>query len=381
MSALQAQTVPQIVNRKLKILLVSERFHPRVGGVETVTRLLATGLVRLGHRVRVMTRERAGDGASFGYAVLRYPGPIRLLWQYASADAVIVQGPAVRLGWPLFWRRGLALMIHHMKPGAAPDRFSGWLRSKLARRAHHAAVSKALAEHLPWPVEAILPNPYDAGIFQIDPAVPRALDVIFVGRLIPEKGATVLVRALAILRQSGQSITAMLVGEGPERGPLGRELGSGALEKNVQFAGEVTGSRLAQMLNQHRLMIVPSLGEEGFGVVALEGIACGCAVIGSDAGGLPEAIGPCGTTFPMGNAESLAAKIRQLLGSDTEIVAFHVAAGEHLAKHRPSAVARRYLDLLASLPANREGTSRQTSRPRILTSELNVGTSRPRPVS
>ena len=237
-------------------------------------------------------------------------------------------------------------MVHHMQPGAAQGRFIAWLRLKLNLRARHAAVSRALAAQLPWRVDAVLPNPYDAEIFQTDTAVSLARDIIFVGRLIPEKGASVLVKALAILRQKQESLCATIVGEGPERGRLEREVRAQGLRENVQFAGQVSGPSLARLLNQHRLMVVPSIGDEAFGVVALEGIACGCAIIGSDAGGLPEAIGPCGTTFPIGNAESLAAKIKYALSAPI-MEKFHAGAERHLAAHQPLAVARLYLERLS----------------------------------
>jgi glycosyltransferase involved in cell wall biosynthesis len=331
----------------LKILLVSEHFHPRVGGVEMVTRLLGSALVRMGHTVVVVTRESADASEESRFVVLRRPGPFRLLWEYATADSVIVQGLALGLAWPLFWSRESSLIVHHMESSAAEGAVKAWWRTKLARFARHAAVSEALARHLPWLIEAVLHNPYDAEVFRVDPATPRERDVIFVGRLIPEKGAAVLVSALSLLRQTGESISATIVGDGPERIRLSREVKLNRLEKCVQFGGEVTGSSLAQLLNQHRLMVVPSLVNEGFGLVALEGIACGCVVIGSHAGGLPEAIGPCGITFPAGNAELLAANIQRLLSSHKEMAGFQAAAETHLAGHHPSEVARRYVALLS----------------------------------
>ena len=340
----------QTAVHKLKILLISNRFQPHVGGVETVTRLLAAALIQLGNRVSIITRETLRGSAAFDFVVLRHPGQISLFRQCHTADAVIVQGLAIRLSWPLLWKRSGALIVHHMKPLGGEDSASGWIRAQLALRVRHAAVSKALAAQLPWAAEAILPNPYDAETFRIDPAISRTRDIIFVGRLITAKGASVLIEALATLRRNGKPVTATIVGEGPERGPLERECGAAGLEKDVQFTGQVIGSRLALVLNQHRLMVVPSLGHEAFGVVALEGIACGCAVIGSDSGGLPEAIGPCGTTFPTGNAESLAANIQNLLKSEHTLTRFRSAAEKHLAPHRPLAVARRYLELLVQTP-------------------------------
>ena len=331
----------------MKILIVSERFFPSVGGVQTVTRLLAEALVGLAHRVTVVTREPGPDEDVRGVRLLRRPWAIRLFSQYRRADAIIVQGLPMRLGWPLL-RRPDGWAIHHIQPVACEGRLSGCLRAKLAARVRHAAVSRALARELPWFAQAVLPNPYEDEVFRNDESVARNRDVIFVGRLITEKGVSVLMRALAILQRGGRSVTATIVGDGPERRGLEEMVKSTKLEQSVVFAGQITGSVLAQLLNHHRLMVVPSVYHEPFGVVALEGIACGCVVIGSDAGGLPEAIGPCGTTFPLGDAPSLAGKIQHTLASPEKMNSLRAGARSHLAVHRPSVVARKYLELFCT---------------------------------
>jgi glycosyltransferase involved in cell wall biosynthesis len=97
------------------------------------------------------------------------------------------------------------------------------------------------------------------------------------------------------------------------------------------------------LLNQHRILAVPSRWEEPFGVVALEGIACGCVVVAADGGGLPEAIGPCGVTFARGDAGALAERFRELLRPGADLRPFHAAAPAHLARHATREVAARYL--------------------------------------
>jgi glycosyltransferase involved in cell wall biosynthesis len=344
----------------LKILLVSDRFLPSVGGVETVTRLLGEAFVRAGHIVSVLTRERSAsdgrrmqvderrlssDGDSGPSAVWRRPGMLRMLREYLAADVVFVQGPAARLAWPLCLIRRRALMVHHMRSRSDEGWLTGAFRANLAGRVRHAAVSRALAEELPWRVEAILANPYDDAVFRWDHSVGRTRDVIFVGRLIPEKGARVVVEALGVLRRLGEPATATIVGDGPDRRRLTELIGDRQLDGRVRLAGQVTGSALARLLSQHHVLVVPSLHHEAFGVVALEGIACGCVVVGSEMGGLPEAIGPCGATFPAGDTESLAAIVRDVLRSTAAIEKFRAGAAPHLASHSADAVAQRYLEL------------------------------------
>ena len=115
--------------------------------------------------------------------------------------------------------------------------------------------------------------------------------------MVSDKGIDVLIEAMAKLRSRGfePSFTLVVGGQKPViRGKV-NQLGLGNL---VTFAGQVTGEKLNRLLNAHRIMVVPSREGEGFGVVALEGIACGCVVVGSTHGGLSEAIGQCGRIFP-----------------------------------------------------------------------------------
>jgi glycosyltransferase involved in cell wall biosynthesis len=92
--------------------------------------------------------------------------------------------------------------------------------------------------------------------------------------------------------------------------------------------------------------VVPSRWQEPFGIVALEGIASGCVVVGSAEGGLAEAIGPCGLTFPNGNAPALAHALSRLLNDSAECDRLRQAASAHLARFTPRHVAGLYLDAM-----------------------------------
>ncbi|HTL17155.1 MAG TPA: glycosyltransferase family 4 protein, partial [Patescibacteria group bacterium] len=231
----------------MKILFISNRYAPAVGGVETVTCLLGEALAEAGHEITIVTRER---GKRRGRAeVLRRPGLLRLFHRYVMADAIVVQGATLRLGWPLLWLRRCALMVHHMLPALADGQGASW-RGKLCGRVRHATVSRAMAKQLPWPVHAILPNPYDAKTFRINEKVVRARDVVFVGRLIPEKGAHVLLEALGMLQEGGLKLTASVVGEGPEYNGLLQLAAVRRLNERVRFLGQVTGEALAEQLNR-----------------------------------------------------------------------------------------------------------------------------------
>ncbi len=145
------------------------------------------------------------------------------------------------------------------------------------------------------------PSPYSG-------AEPRLLCI---GRLIPIKGHLVLLRALAQARGRVPNVTLDVAGRGPLDPALrayARELG---LEDAVRFLGYVSPVRKA--IEDAAIVVVPSLGE-GFGMVALEAMERGRAVIASSVGGLPEIVvhGETGLVVPPADAEVLAEAIVEL---------------------------------------------------------------------
>jgi glycosyltransferase involved in cell wall biosynthesis len=105
--------------------------------------------------------------------------------------------------------------------------------------------------------------------------------------------------------------------------------------------------QIAQICNGHKVAIIPSVCDEAFGIVALEAIACGRAVVGTVAGGLPEAIGPCGLTYPSTSVSDLAARLEQLALEPSFLDAMQKYAQRHLAKHTRTAVAAKYLRFMS----------------------------------
>lgn len=107
--------------------------------------------------------------------------------------------------------------------------------------------------------------------------------VLFVGRLVEEKGIGVLLRAARALPH----VSFRIAGEGPERERL-RSLAVGL--PNVEWLGFQSGNALASLYRLARCIVVPSLWQEVFGFVALEAMAAGKPVIASHVGGLPEVV-------------------------------------------------------------------------------------------
>jgi glycosyltransferase involved in cell wall biosynthesis len=129
----------------------------------------------------------------------------------------------------------------------------------------------------------------------IDPDLVKPRDdhdgyFLFVGRLVPEKGAETVVSLARIL----PDLKFKIVGTGPDEARLHR-LGHGL--PNLEFVGFRSGEDLADLYRGAMALLVPSRWEEVFGLTALEAFAAGKPVVASAVGGLPEVVEDRGTGF------------------------------------------------------------------------------------
>jgi glycosyltransferase involved in cell wall biosynthesis len=182
------------------------------------------------------------------------------------------------------------------------------------------AISQGLAEYL---AER---EGFDAGVFQVvhygiaagpEPPPPPTARLLCIGRLIPIKGHHVLLEAFAAAREEVPELTLDLAGTGP----LEQELRAAAGE-GVRFLGHV--APVQPLIEQAAIVVVPSLGE-GFGMVALEAMERGRAVIAASVGGLPEILGDAGVLVPSGEVEPLRAAIVELARDRPRIEALGAA--------------------------------------------------------
>ncbi len=333
----------------MKILFSSHTFYPNLGGLESVGLLLAQEFAGAGHEVMVVTQTPTdGNAPGFPFSIVRRPDARTLLRLTIWADVVYHHNINLKTAWPLILVRRPWVVSHH---GWLPQGFNvmgmkAALKRVVLRGAAGIAVSRALAADYTTPC-TVINNPYDDKVFRQLPEIAREGDLAFVGRFVSQKGVPVLFQALCHLALRGLRPNLTVIGDGPEDKHWRRMALDLGLAEQVRFVGPKRGEELAAMLNSHRVLVAPSLGNEGFGVVALEGLACGCVVVGSEGGGLKEAIGAAGLTFPSGDAPALAQCLERVL-SDQKIVADCLAAvPEHLNLHRPSGVAQQYLAVLS----------------------------------
>ncbi len=147
---------------------------------------------------------------------------------------------------------------------------------------------------------------------EFEPIVSKAdaTDLVFMGELRPVKGIDVLLDAIARLRDGGRTVTATLVGDGPERDALQAQTAHLGLDRVVQFKPAMPGY---VALTLGRIMVVPSRAES-LPYVVLEAAAAGKPLITTKVGGIPEIYGPLSNTLvPPLDPVALAEAIGQAL--------------------------------------------------------------------
>jgi glycosyltransferase involved in cell wall biosynthesis len=258
----------------------------------------------------------------------------------------------LRSAWPLLLIRRPWGIING---GALPQNLTGHIKRFCARFAFTTGVSEDAARNIGSKV--VIPNCYDNDLFHELPDVDREIELMFLGRLQSDKGVHILLEALQKLKLRGRTPRLTIVGGGPEEAKLRSLVSELSLTGQVTFAGVKRGAALVCELNRHKVLVVPSIYNEPFGIVALEGIACGCVVVGTERGGLREAIGPCGITVPNGDALALANCLEGLLSDAGRILALRKPSAEHLAHFTKEKVAEAYLSVLGTLCQSKAAAS------------------------
>jgi glycosyltransferase involved in cell wall biosynthesis len=335
------------VRGKQKILISSYRFDPSVGGIETVALIVAEELAKRGYDIKVITQTPAQPSThkQFLFPVIRCPTPLQTLDLVRGCDLFLLNNnDSLRAAWPLLTIRKPAIVVHHqvsrLRKGSMV--WQEPLKHYLHHRAKNISVSHALAKQL-GAAYTVVSNPYRNDLFFEMPEVKREHELVFLGRLDHQKGLDLLLKALSLLKDQALTPRLTVIGTGIEEKNFRRLSQDLDISIQVNFVGERTGLELVRLLNMHQIMVIPSRPFEAFGIVALEGIACGCAVLGSAQGGLPEAIGPCGETFASQNIRDLAMQLSYLLNNPESLSVYRSKAEEHLSHFRRDSIASSYM--------------------------------------
>jgi glycosyltransferase involved in cell wall biosynthesis len=138
--------------------------------------------------------------------------------------------------------------------------------------------------------------------------------VLTVRRLVPRMGIDLLVRAAAAL----PGVELVVGGEGPLRGEL--EALAGSLGVRARFLGYVPETDLPALYRAADVVVLPTRALEGFGLVAIEAMACGTPALGTPVGALPEVLGPLGLLVEAPTSEAIAEGLRRFLaGRDPDL--------------------------------------------------------------
>jgi glycosyltransferase involved in cell wall biosynthesis len=161
----------------------------------------------------------------------------------------------------------------------------------------------------------VLGGAIDPGLFFPSPT-PTYDDrrLIFLGRLVTEKGIWVLLDAIA-RQQSAREL--VLLGEGPLHDEVQAFVARARLDCKVGLVDYVPQSQLREQIVQAAAVVVPSIWQEPLGLVVLEAFACGLPVIASAVGGIPEMVrdGYNGLLVAENDPSVLGTAIDRLLGN------------------------------------------------------------------
>jgi glycosyltransferase involved in cell wall biosynthesis len=174
--------------------------------------------------------------------------------------------------------------------------------------------------------------------------------VSVIGRLSPEKGQDVFLRACGVARRCGTPFTAVLVGEGPSTTSLRAQVEDAGLSPIVRFAGY--HSDVSAVYRESDIIVIPSRSE-GLPNVLLEAMALGKPVIATNAGGIPEVIrnGVNGVLVPIADPESMARAMSMLLTSAEQRAILGRNAAATAPAFSPSTRAQRILALYDEVTA------------------------------
>ncbi len=193
----------------------------------------------------------------------------------------------------------------------------------------------------------VVPNAVDAEAFQILSASERAAtrgamqwgdDWVcgYVGRLVPEKGLSDFVAALA--QTKNRALRAVLIGDGPLEAELRAQIADLGLQERVRLLPACGRAELAQLMGALDALVLPSRTtarwKEQFGRVLIEAQACGVPVIGSNSGAIPDVVGEAGLVFAEGETAQLAEKLDWL--------AAHPEAAQQMGRRGRALVEEKY---------------------------------------
>ena len=332
----------------MKIGLVTPYVYPLPGGVTQHVRYLYENLRHRGHDVRIISSshglQRASEGdiirigkgfsmpvnGSVGTITLspRFVSQVRAMLEREQFDLLHFHEPFVPFLSTIVLRLSTSVNIatFHAYGGFSPSyEFGSKVMKGEAARLHGRIAVSGAAKHFIdryFPGEyKVIPNGVDVERFRR--AVPLARwqdgtrNILFVGRFEPRKGLLELLKAYRILRKTGCDCRLLVVGSGPLAREARRYIAVRRL-KGVEFLGRVSDEEKAQLYRTADVYVSPATGGESFGIVLLEAMAAGTAIVASDIHGYKGVVRRDreGLLVPPREPKEIAGAVARLLRDD-----------------------------------------------------------------
>ena len=175
---------------------------------------------------------------------------------------------------------------------------------------------------LPTDVNAFCPDPLLRAHGRRELAIPAGASLIgYAGKLVEEKGLHTLWRAFEAVARDREDVHLALAGGGPLKDALQERARLSGLGERLHLPGVIHNDNLPAFMNALDVFVLPSETRpnwrEQFGRVAVEAMACGVPVVGSQSGEIPNVVGDAGLTFREGDIAALTSHLRSLLADDS----------------------------------------------------------------
>lgn len=332
-----------------KLLCIISPIYPSVGGVETLVNLLIQEWLKNGYIITVLSPAKNKKHSKIGenFEIYYKPNICRIIMTINKSDYILQMNASIRLGWPCFFKSNKTVLIHNgiyfnFEKPTFSDRLKMLLIKKIWK---NISVSEFVANKIPKS-SIVINNPYNENIFKFNNSKKKNNDIAFVGRLVSEKGAHILMEALKILESKHNgNISVSIIGDGPDKEIL-KKFAANLTYTKCNFLGYQNQNQIAEHLSGHKIVVIPSICDEGFGIIALEALACGCIVIASNSGGLPEAIGRYGVLFKKGDSETLSIILDNMLKTYNFPDALDPSLVSYLKKFNIENIANSYISIL-----------------------------------
>ncbi len=324
----------------MKILHIVPSFYPKIGGIETFSLSLVRSLQARGHENRVVASHSAAElpdsGQVDGVRIDRVPfltaltdrdpkgillSRIRVAQVKREFRPDIVH---LHIGGPVAF---LHLQTEDVAPAPLvitaydlPEERLPSVVAVLAKAGRTAAISRIRLEECRRAapdaaarMELIYCGLPDLPAFE-SCGKTETPSFLAAGRQVKIKGFSVAVEAFEEVHRAFPQARLVLAGDGPEHAALKRQVLAANLAGVVEMPGKISMEDLLRLYRTAWATLVPSLHSESFGLVALEAMQAGSAVIASRIGGLPEVVseGETGLLVPVGDPQALASKMKML---------------------------------------------------------------------